>query len=326
MAFGDVWTIKSALDWTIGYLERKQDANARLSSEKLMSFATGLSRIEVYANFDKPLSMEERNVLREAVQRRAAGEPLQYIIGEVGFRHIDIKVRKGVLIPRPETEVLVSEVLSELPPPSRPRAKDYIDSLPGENMPEVALDEEASEQSIEASSSIYVADLCTGSGCVACSLAYEHSAIRVVATDISQHATDLAEENVQRLGLSGRVQVLQCDLGSGIDSELLGTFDAVVSNPPYVPSAVMQHLPSEVSAFEPALALDGGEDGLSIYRRIVCWARSALKIGGVLAVELHETCLDSAADFARNSGFNGVRIVNDLAGKPRVIVARLEER
>ncbi|WP_416241766.1 N5-glutamine methyltransferase family protein, partial [Eggerthella sinensis] len=115
MAENDIWTIKAALDWTVGYLERKGDENPRLSSQWLLAEACGLSRIELYANFEQPLSLEERDVLRAYVTRRGKGEPLQYITGEVGFRHITVKVRPGVLIPRPETEVLVSEALALLP-------------------------------------------------------------------------------------------------------------------------------------------------------------------------------------------------------------------
>ena len=120
----DVWTIKAALEWTVGYLERKGDENPRLSAEWLLSEATALRRIELYTNFERPLSLDERDLLRGYVTRRGKGEPLQYITGEVGFRHIAVKVRPGVLIPRPETEVLVSEALALLPPACRPRATD----------------------------------------------------------------------------------------------------------------------------------------------------------------------------------------------------------
>ena len=117
----DIWTIKAALDWTVGYLERKGDESPRISAQWLLSEACGLSRIELYANFERPLSMDERDALRGYVTRRGRGEPLQYITGEVGFRHITVRVRPGVLIPRPETEVLVSEALALLPPAPRPR-------------------------------------------------------------------------------------------------------------------------------------------------------------------------------------------------------------
>lgn len=307
-----VWTVREALEWTTGYLERKGDEHARLSSERLMSCATGLSRIEVYADYDRPLSADERATLRDAVQRRATGEPLQYIVGETGFRHVSIRVRPGVLIPRPETEVLVSEVLAELPAAQRPRAAEYAEAEAGEGM---AADAEP----------IRVADLCTGSGCIACSLAYEHPRIHVVATDIAPEAVALARENAAALGVDERVTVVECDLGAGVEASLAGELDAVVSNPPYVPSAVMRALPAEVGAFEPELALHGGEDGLDVFRRLLAWSRGALRAGGVLAVELHETCLDAAAALAREAGFAQVRIVDDLAGKPRVLVARLGE-
>ena len=111
------WTIKKALEWTEGYLADKGDENPRLSAQWLLSEACGLSRTQLFVNFDRPLSEDERGVLRDYVRRRGAGEPLQYITGEVAFRHINVKVRPGVLIPRPETEVLVSEVLAALPTP-----------------------------------------------------------------------------------------------------------------------------------------------------------------------------------------------------------------
>lgn len=307
-----MWTVRDALEWTSGYLERKGDENPRLSSERLMSCATGLSRIEVYADYDRPLSADERAVLRDAVQRRAAGEPLQYIAGEVGFRHVSIRVRPGVLIPRPETEVLVSEVLAELPAAQRPRAAEYAAA---------EMDGDAAAEA----EPIWVADLCTGSGCIACSLAYEHPRIRVIATDIAPEAVALARENAEAIGVDERVTVAECDLGAGIDAALMGKLAAVVSNPPYVPSAVMCALPPEVGAFEPELALHGGEDGLDVFRRLLIWAHGALRVGGVLAVELHETCLDAAAVLAREAGFSHVRIVNDLADKPRVLVAHLGE-
>lgn len=324
----DIWTIQAALDWTVGYLERKGDENPRLSAQWLLSEATGLRRIELYANFEQPLSMEERDVLRAYVTRRGKGEPLQYITGEVGFRHITVQVRPGVLIPRPETEVLVSEALALLPAAPKRVAADSLrpdgdfgeqsaaqtadgDASPGEPGPEPAEPPE-----------LLVADLCTGSGCIACSVAYEHPLAHVVATDIAPEAVALARDNVAALELSGRVDVLACDLGEGIDDALLGAFDLVVSNPPYVPTAVMDGIPREVAAFEPALALDGGTDGLDVLRRLLPFCRCALKEGGGFAFELHETCLDEAARLAGDAGFADVRIVSDLAQRPRVLTGR----
>ena len=147
-----------------------------------------------------------------------------------------------------------------------------------------------------------MADLCTASGCIACSVAYEHPLARVVATDIVPEAVALARDNVAALELGDRVEVLSCDLGEGVDPTLMGAFDLVVSNPPYVPTAVMDDIPREVAEFEPALALDGGADGLDVLRRLLPWCRRALKEGGGFAFELHETCLDEAARLAEEGG------------------------
>lgn len=331
------WTIKRALDWTRGFLAEKGCDNAKASAEWLIGACTGLSRLELYMDLDRPLSADELSQLHDHVKRRAMGEPLQYISGKAAFRHITLNVRKGVLIPRPETEVLVSELLACLPEPKRPCAIDSEISEYGELLSGDAraagilegcstIDEDGLESAISPQNTenerIKVADLCTGSGCIACSLAYEHPGIDAIATDISPDAVHLARDNAKALGLEDRVQVVECDLGQGIDARYIGAFDAVVSNPPYVPSAVLAELPEEVVGFEPHLALDGGPDGLDLFRRITEWSRSALKPGGILAVELHETCLDEAAGFAASSGFGDIRIAYDLASRPRVLIAR----
>lgn len=355
---GDMWTIKAALDWTVGYLERKGDENPRLSAEWLLSEACEMSRIQLYVSFDRPLSLEERDILRGYVTRRGKGEPLQYITGYAAFRHIQVKVRPGVLIPRPETEVLVSEALSLLPAAHRRVALDStIDAWEGDALiaaeaaAEAAQDgsddaSEALKRSQQAISAyldaqqdqgngdggdrpdgsavakprpLLVADICTGSGCIACSVAYERPDTRVIATDIAPEAVALAKDNAAELGLSDRVRIERGDLGSPVPAAAMGRLDLVVSNPPYVPTAVLAEIPREVADFEPALALDGGADGNDILRRLLPWTAAALRPGGGFAFELHETCLDAAAELARRAGFHQVRIVDDLAGRPRVL-------
>lgn len=283
-----VWTVRAALDWTQGYLAEKGDEHPRRSAEWLVSAATGLSRVDIYVNFDRPLTHEERASLREGVRRRAAGEPLQYVTGEVAFRHLVVKVRPGVLIPRPETEVLVEEVLRELRAREAPR----------------------------------VLDLCTGSGCVALSLAQEHPGARVMAVDISPVAVEVATGNALRLELADRVSVLEGDLFAPVPSEHAGSLDAVVANPPYIPSADVPGLPAEVAGFEPGLALDGGPDGLDVFRRIASTAVKWLRPGGLLAVELDERRVRVAAEEAEE-WYEGVRVVSDLAGRDRILLARL---
>lgn len=285
----EIWTVKKILDWTVGYLGRKGDERPRLSAEWLLSAATGLSRVEIYINFDRPLTRDELDLMRAGVKRRAAGEPLQYVTGEMPFRHIVLKCEPGVLIPRPETEVLVDAVLEELDGAELPR----------------------------------VLDLCTGTGCIALSVAGEHPGTVVIATDISPKAVALAERNSRALGLGGWVDVLECDLASGVVPEFEGTFDVLVSNPPYIPTAVLaQEVPSEVRDFEPALALDGGDDGLDIFRRILELAPRMLKAGGMLACELYEGALDTAAELVRSEqGWDRLEVREDLTHRPRVLLA-----
>jgi release factor glutamine methyltransferase len=282
-----------------------------------------------------------------------------------------------VLIPRPETEVLVSEVLAHLPAPKRAEAQWNAEAAAAETEAVAAVKEALKQAELDAhargvyegekaasevevthaettfgdaasepttaeltiaepttaepttaggatpqsSNSLLIADICTGSGCIACSLAYEHPQVKVIATDISPDAVALAKENVAALQLEDRVAVLECNLGSGIGTKRLGTFDAVVSNPPYIPTDVMEQLPAEVAAHEPHLALAGGTDGLDIFRPLAAWAYEACKPGGLFACELHEGHLDQAANLARAQGFSQVRVVNDLASRPRVLLA-----
>lgn len=294
MTAEQVWTVKAALEWTAGFLAEKSDEHPRRSAEWLLSASTGLSRVELYAYHDRPLTTEERALLRDAVRRRATGEPLQYVTGEVAFRHIVVKVRPGVLIPRPETEVLVDSVLP---------AVDAAIAERGEAL---------------------VADLCTGSGCVALAIAQERDRARVWAGDISPIAIEVTTDNIQRLGLAERTRVMQGDLFEALPRDLLGTLDVVVSNPPYVPSADVPTLPAEVAGFEPHLALDGGPDGLAVFRRILEEARRWLRPGGVLGVELDERMARSAASEAEQ-WYQGSRVVSDLSGRDRIIVARTPE-
>lgn len=365
----DTWTVKRALDWTIGYLQRKEDENPRVSAEWLITEACGLSRIDLYMNPERPLDRGELDVLHDYVARRGAGEPLQYITGEAPFRYLTIKVRPGVLIPRPETEVLVSEALACLPAAAKREARwseessaketeaiaswkarieaalaeteqegfaqaaaddggharndaepDSDASVPGGTIPDASL--ESGNEGESMSSYFLVADVCTGSGCIACSIASERPDTRVIAVDVSDEAVALARQNVADLHLDDRVKVLQGDLGAPIPERFLGRFSLVVSNPPYVPTCVLADVPQEVSAFEPALALDGGADGLDVFRRLAPWAHRALNVGGSFVSELHEGHLEDAASIALGCGFASAKTVTDLAGRPRVLVCR----
>jgi release factor glutamine methyltransferase len=330
-----VWTLKRMLDWMEGYLAAHGDEQPRLSAQLLVCHATNLTRTQLFLDMLRPLDASELDWLRSAVKRRAAGEPIQYITSVAPFRFLEIKTAPGVLIPRPETEVLVSEVLARLPKAPRRQAMDSQINEYGELIANQAQDSFAEGEGngfvltnrLEATPSaefnvgqLLVADLCTGSGCIACSLAYENSLISVEATDISVTACNLAKENVSALNLEEKVHVYECSLGEAISDELIGHLDAVVSNPPYIPSEVLKGLPREVADYEPELALDGGQDGLDLFREIALWAQSALKPGGFLAVELHETTLDAAKQFATSLDYIDATIIKDLTSKPRVLI------
>jgi release factor glutamine methyltransferase len=293
---GDVWTVGAALAWTVEYFEGKSVEAPRRSAEWLLSEATGLTRVELYAHHDRPLSPEERERLRELVKARASGTPLQYVTGEVCFRHLVLKVRPGVFIPRPETEVLVDVVLEEL--------ADRVTADAADPGPPV------------------VADICTGSGAVALSVAHEHPSACVWATELVEDTAQAARENAARCGLDERVTVLTGDLLAPLPADVRGSVDVVVSNPPYIPTADVAALPPEVADFEPPIALDGGDDGLTFARRIMVDAREWLAPGGLLLMELDTGRCAEAAREATALGYEEVNVRPDLTGRDRIIIAR----
>ena len=266
------------------YGKRETEAIIRLIFHHLK----GWNLTDMLIHQEDELSDFIREEINKILERLKEQEPIQYILGEARFHGMDLKIRPGVLIPRPETDDLVDLIIDEN------NGRDDLRIL----------------------------DVCTGSGCIACSIAYEHPQVSVVATDISPVAVSLAQENVAALGLSERVAVLCCDLAEKIPERLMGTFDLVVSNPPYIPTAVLATLDAQVRDFEPTLALDGGEDGNDFVRRILPWALVALKPGGAFALELHETCLEAAQTYAQELGFVEVRITKDLTGADRILSGR----
>ncbi len=292
MVADEIMTISNALKWCCEYLSEKGDKDPRLSSEWLICNIAGLSRFQLYTNFDKALSESELACLRMSAKRRAAGEPLQYITGEMPFRHIVVKCEPGVLIPRPETEILVDKAL------------EIVDS----RTPECY--------------EIRIIEVGVGTGCISCSIAHERENTQIIATDISPLAASLARSNVEALGLGDRVHVVECDLLSGVEEDFKA--DVLVSNPPYVPTHVIDEIDEEVSQYEPHLALDGGQDGMDIFRRLVLDAPSHLAKDGYMIVELFETKLDIAKEILMQDGrWSDVEIIYDLTSRPRHICARL---
>ena len=345
----ETWTVRRILDWTRGYLERKGDEHPRLSAEWLISDVTGLSRVQIYMNFDKPLTPSELDAMHDAVVRRGRGEPLQYVTGEMPFRHIVLHCERGVLIPRPETEVLVDAalegvdaasltfpaILGDVPAPVEDESEEEASPQSDQHGETDAASDgqpaepaEPTEPAAPAAPPVLVEPGCrvleigTGTGCIALSIASERPGTRVVATDLSPQAVALATRNRDALGLEHAVSVVDGDLAAAVDPELMGTFSVLVSNPPYIPSAVVPTLPQEVIGYEPGLALDGGEDGLDVFRRILELAPRALAPGGMLCCELFEDNVGTAVELVRaQGGWASAEVREDLTHRPRVLVA-----
>jgi len=308
------WTVMAALDWTRGYLERAGDEHARRSAEWLLEASTGLARFDLYTHFDQPLTPEERACLRESVARRAQGEPLQYITGTAPFRHLEIKVTPAVLIPRPETEVLVDLALEELEASTgRGQGIDLRLRVPGR-----AIARQTRSADPDAlPSSPRILDLCTGSGCIALSLIQE-AGVDVTATDLSPEALAVARENAEALGLSDQLDLREGDLFGALGPD--ERFDLILSNPPYVPLADKDALPREVTGFEPPLALFSGGDGLDVFRRIIADASRHLTGKGVIIMELHEdNAMRAMQEAVKLDRYEAIDVLPDLTGRSRFV-------
>ena len=269
-------------------LRERGFAQARLEAELLLAGVLGLERLQLYLQFDRLVSDAELERYRVFVRRRLKHEPVQYILGEAAFRHLRLRVDRRVLIPRPETEVLVGEVLRW---------------AAGRRGPVRAL------------------DIGTGSGAIALCLAQEGGLAEVVATDSSADALEVARSNAAACGAGDRVKLRLGRLWEPVrEGE---RFDVVVSNPPYVADSEATSLPPEVKEWEPAGALLAGEDGLDVLRGIVSGAAARLVPGGLLALEIGETQGPAVlAMIAAGGGAWGApRLIRDLAGRDRVVLA-----
>jgi release factor glutamine methyltransferase len=273
-------TIADILARTTGYLEGKGVEHARLDTELILARALGMTRVELYTQHDRPLSEAELAAARPLVERRGRREPLAYVLGEWGFRTLTLKVDPNVLVPRPETEIVVERCLALL-------------------------------KEIETPS---ILDIGTGSGAIALSIAAEHPGARVVATDISEGALAVARENRERCGLNDRVELVHGHLTAHVH----GTFDLVVSNPPYIPSAQWDGLQPEIRLYEPREALVGAGQTAAVARR----ALPLLHSGGWIVLEVGDGQAQEVADELGSLGYGDVRITPDLTGRERIVEGR----
>lgn len=265
-------------------LERAGIAEAELDAWYLLEYVTGISRASYYGDPGRVVSEEDLCRYRECIEKRAVHIPLQHITGEQEFMGLSFRVNDQVLIPRQDTETLVEEALKY--------------AMPG----------------------MRVLDLCTGSGCILISLLHFCPGLTGVGSDISAEALKMARTNGQRLHVEERAQWLCGDLFE----KVAGAFDLIISNPPYIRSAEIEELQEEVRLYDPRIALDGAEDGLLFYRRIIEESKSYLKNGGRLLFEIGCDQGRDVAELLENAGYTEVSVKKDLAGLDRVAAGRLQ--
>jgi len=285
------WTRKRLLEWTSDYLGQVEVDQPRLCAEILLAETLGCQRIELYTNFNECPDAEQLAHYRDWVRRCAAHEPVAYLVGKAHFYSLELAVGPTVLIPRPETEVLVTEAIDLLRQTIRP--------------------------------TVDVLDLCTGSGCVAIAIAANIVEAEVAATDKSADAIQLAQRNVQGHDLQGRVTLWQSDLFANIEQSGKAVFDLIVSNPPYIATGEFAKLPANIRQYEPREALLAGEDGLDVIRRIVSQAEPYLADNAMIMLEIgHNQAQQVTALFEQCGYLNEITTVEDNLGHQRVVKAR----
>jgi len=286
-------TVLEALTGSTHSLKDHQIENTRLTAELLLSWTLGLSREELYLRLRSPIQREDEAAFERLMNRRISGEPLQYIVGHQEFWSIDFKVDPRALIPRPETELLVERTLSIL-------SETAFKGFP------------------------FVLEIGTGSGAVAISLAKEVRNIFLVATDISGDALTLAKENARSSDVLDRITFVN---GNLLDPFRLlrerEPFDLILSNPPYITRSEIEGLAKEVRHYEPTIALNGGEDGLTFYRKIISHAPYYLKKGGWLLLEVGQSQAEKVSELMeQGENFFGPQRLRDLSGIERVVQAQ----
>jgi release factor glutamine methyltransferase len=285
-----VWTIQKLLDWMVSRFTEEKIDSPRLSAELILSSVLQMERIQLYTHFDKEVEKPHLNKLHELVKRCLQNEPVQYLTGKCEFYSMSLKVSPACLIPRPETELLVE------------RAIEFLRGREGRQ---------------------YVCDLCTGCGCVAAAIAKNFPEAKVIATDICDKALSVAAENIKKHNLSERVELLQGDLFAPIIGRLdAKEFDLIVCNPPYVSGAEYEKLDAKVKNYEPKTALDGGADGLDVYRSIAAEAGGHLKKDGALILEIGYLQGQAVKKLLEDSKcFSPIKIEKDFSNNDRIVTA-----
>jgi len=283
-------SIRGALLWGAQVLCHAGLENHRLDAEVLLRHVLNMEKEQLYVNGDAPISAGQEAMFRDLLLRRSRREPVAYITGHKEFRSLDFFVTPAVLVPRPETELLVEVALQ------------YVTQL-------------------ASGSPVKVLDVGAGSGAISVCLAKEQAAMEIVAVDISAVALDVARVNAGRHGVVDRIRFLAGDLFAPVEP-LPETFDLIVSNPPYIRTGELSMLAPEIREWEPTIALDGGPDGLDTYRRIIERGHSYLTNGGSIVLEIGADMASAVADlFSRSGCYGPASLYQDYTGKDRVIAA-----
>jgi len=288
-----VWTILEMLQWGTSYLAEKGFEESRLTVELLLAHTLQLKRIQLYTNFDRPLGEDELSAFKLSFQRKLQHEPLQYILGSTEFMGMEFAVDKRVLIPRPETEVLVETSVHFL--------REHFSGQP-----------------------VRILDIGTGSGCIAVSLAKMVGNASVTAIDVSEEALAVAEVNAKKNGVEERVKLTVQDILHAGENDFPETFHLIVSNPPYISAKEFADLPPEIRDHEPSSATTDGGDGLSFYRHVARTGRGWLDPRGAVIVEFAYNQPELVSQIFAAAGWQGIQVTKDYDGNPRCLTARIE--
>lgn len=340
----DPWSIKRLLAWMSEAFARQGVDSPRLSAEVLLSHVLRLERLRLYLNAEREATPDELKALRGLVSRALKHEPVQYLTGEAWFYGLPLSVDARVLIPRPCTEMLVEHAVRY----AKARAPAGVGGVPGgglaategggsaaeggeaeapPDVPMIVGDElRARNRAAQsaAGAGMVLADVCTGSGAVAVALARQLPAARLVASDVSGEALEVARLNAARHAVDDRVEFIEGDLLAPVAAwcERHGArVDVLCANPPYIPDQEWASVERNVKEFEPTLALRGGGDGLEFVRPLIEGAAGVLAPGGLLLVEIASVTASEVERLAHESGLHGVRIVKDLEGLSRMLLA-----
>ena len=283
-------TVLEAIQKSAEFLGKRGVESPRLQTELLLAHLLKMPRMKLYLNFDRVLTVPETAALRELIKRRGLREPLQHITGATSFCGYEMTVNRHVLVPRPETELLAEagwQFLATRPPES-----------------------------------VTALDLCTGSGCIAIALAAKCPSATVVATDISAEALSLARQNATANGVAERIEFSAGDGFTALAAAATRAFDLIASNPPYIPSGEIATLDPEVRDFDPRLALDGGDDGLSFYRRLAAAAAEFLRPAGKIMLEFGDGQADAIKNSFESEKWIVEAVLADYSHRARILVAR----